>query len=87
MASLIASGTAEATSGDFTLVAGNATTLSLSGAAQPFGTASIQIKSAAATYTPIGTLNSAAPILVLSAVGTFRVVKSGSSVAFGVERD
>lgn len=87
MASLIASGTTEATSSDFTLAAGTSTTLSLSGAAQPFGTASIQIKSAAATYTPIGTLNSATPILVLSAVGTFRVIKSGSSVAFGVERD
>lgn len=92
MANLNAVSTAANTSADITLAAGASTTLSLStgttGVGVPYGaSASIQIRSAGATYMPIGVLDAGNPIKVLTAVGTFRVVKSAAAVAFGVERD
>lgn len=90
MASYIAPSVAAANGADFTLAAGNATTLSLSAASAllPLCNARIQIKSAAGTYQDIGFLDKDNPIVVLQAIGTFRVVKSDNAdLSFGVEKD
>lgn len=88
---LIASGTTATTSSDFTLAAGESTTLFLIDAA---GTdvafasqALIQIKETnSGAYFTIGRLDSNTPGQVLSAPGTFRVSRAASDVAFGVAR-
>lgn len=90
MAALNATAVTSNTSADFTLAAATSTTLSLSGTG-PLGLmcqAQVQIKSAAATYQTIAQLDSRNPMLVLAAIGTFRVVKGDNAAqAFGVERD
>jgi hypothetical protein len=91
MSTLISSQTAESTSSDFTLAAGESTTLSLTSAtteALPAeAEARIQIKSTGGTYNTIGKLDTNNRVQVLSATGTFRVFKPMSGAAFGVERD
>lgn len=90
MAELIASGTTEADSADFTLTAGTSATLYLKDAAgssvPPLSTAEVQIKSGTEYFT-VGTLNIRAPAQVLTAVGTFRVRRMASAAAFGVDKD
>lgn len=92
MANLIASGTAEAFSADFTLTAGQSTTLSLS-AAQPLVplprqvAASIQLKGSNGAYNPIGEISGQNPQTVLTAIGTFRVQAFASPIARLVDRD
>ena len=92
VAELITTGTSEAPSADFTLAAGDAATIFLKDAAGPSTTADanivakIQIKSAGAEYFDIGELNRNAVALVLSAPGTYRVLRLATSIAFGVDR-
>lgn len=90
MAELIASGTTEAASADFTLTAGGSTTLYLkdaAGSAVPYNsTALVQIKSGTEYFT-IGQLDDKNPAQVLTAIGTFRVLRLANSAAFGVDRD
>lgn len=97
MAELIASGTTEANSADFTLAAGSSTTLYLkrtSGPGLPADAeALVQIKSGTEYFT-VGRLTSAAPAQVLSATGTFRVKRmpafgahGTTPLAYGVDRD
>lgn len=92
MAALIAVGTTQVDSADFTLAAGTTTTLFLVDAvAQALLPnnldAVIQIKSAGAIYKTIGSLTSASPVLVLAAAGTFRVRKHGSVAPFGIDQN
>lgn len=90
MAELIASGTTETASADFTLTAGLSTTLYLKDAGGPTvpynSTALVQIKSGTEYFT-VGQLDDKAPAQVLTAVGTFRVLRLANSSAFGVDRD
>ena len=92
MASLIAVGTTQADSADFSLASGTSATLFLVDSVMqsllPNNLdALIQIKSAGATYKTIGSLTSANPVLVLACVGTFRVRKSASVAPFGVDQN
>lgn len=75
-----------ASSTDFTLAAGGAATLSLSGPVRPFGSAQVQ-KLIGANYITVGELTDGNPARVLSATGTFRVTKGPSQNATGVDRD
>ncbi len=90
MAELIASGTTESASADFTLAAGESATIFLKDAAgsavSPLSFAEVQIKSADAQYFTVDTLSIARPALVLTAVGTFRVLRMANSAAFGVDK-
>lgn len=89
MAELIATGTTEADSSDFTLSSGASTTLYLkdAGGLIPAScTAAIQIKSGS-LYFNVGELNGTEPVKVLSATGTFRVRKFANAATFGVDRD
>lgn len=91
MAELLASATTASTSADFTVTAGTPVTLFLKSATTETlpadGSASIQIKSAGATYYPVGVLERNTPARVIDGPGTFRVVKSTGSVAFGVDKE
>lgn len=74
-----------AQSGDFVLASAS-TTLSLSGATRPYSSAQVQ-RLVGANYVTIGELTDGNPARVLSATGTFRVVKGPSQNATGVDRD
>ena len=89
MPELIAVGTAEATSIDIPLAVGASTTLYLKSATAqlpPAATADVQIKSGLNYYT-VGQLNYQSPMQVLTAVGTFRVLRNPSATAFGVDQN
>lgn len=90
MAELIASGTAEADSADFTLTTGQNCTLFLKDAAgdtvPPFSEALVQIKSAGLEYYTVGVITGANPAQLLEAPGTYRVRKRAATVAFGVDK-
>ena len=90
MAELIAAGTTEADSADFTLAAGDQATLFLKDAAGPSvaadAIARLQIKSAAGEYFNAGHLDSFNPAKILSAPGTYRVKRLAASSAFGVDK-
>ena len=87
MAALLANGTTAASSADFSLV-GESTTLFLVAAttAIPDVAVLIEIKSAAATYHPIGVLTDETPAVVLSGPGTYRVSRQVCATAVGVDR-
>lgn len=90
MAELIAAGTTEADSADFTLASGDQATLFLKDAAGPQvagdAAAIVQIKSAAGEYFSAGVIDAAVPAKVLSAPGTYRVKRLAASAAFGVDK-
>lgn len=88
MANIIASGSTELASADFTLAAGESTTLFFTSASsdEPGGLAAkVQIKAGSA-YTTIGYLKSGEPAKQLTGPGTFRVVRLASGSAAAVER-
>lgn len=90
MSELVASGTTTANSNDFTIDAGASASLFLKSATSqvlPYDArATIQVKSADATYYDIGALTESDPMKVLQAAGTFRVVRIGASAAYGVDK-
>ncbi len=90
MAEIIATGTTQATSADFTLTDGQSTTIFFKDAlgmeVTPEANALIRIKSSTNEYYTIGTVDCANPARVLQAPGTFRVFKYASTVAYGVDR-
>jgi hypothetical protein len=89
MASILTAGTTEAASSTFTLAAGESKTLYLTDAAGPGLpqdiAADVQIASAGSEYFTIGTLTRANPAQVLTAVGTFRVLRRTCSTPVGIE--
>lgn len=85
-ASIIADGTTEANSSDFTLAAGETTTISLRGTIPTTAMVRIQCKQSDGSYTDFGTLTSQFPVVVLTAVGVFRVVRRANAASFGVDR-
>lgn len=90
MAELIASGTADANSADFTLTDGQSATLFLKTATgapvAPAAQARIQVKSGS-NYFTVGRLTQSDPMLVLRAAGTFRVQRLAHTIAFGVDKE
>lgn len=89
MAELIAVGTAQVASADFTVQAGSPVTLTLkdntnSSVIPLNSSALVQIKSGS-QYVTIGTISGKDPIKVLAASGTFRVYKNISILPFGVD--
>lgn len=91
MASFLTAGTTEAASSTFTLAAGESATLYLIDAAGPGLpediVVDIQIASSATEYFNIGVLTRERPCLVLTAVGTFRVLRKVCSTAVGVDKN
>jgi hypothetical protein len=92
MAELIASGTTEANSSDFTVSAGVPATISLFDADGVFGNdvqATVFIKSSGGVYRAVhgGALSCSRRELVIDGPGTYRVTKYASQVAFGVDKD
>ena len=92
MAELIAKGTAELASSDFTLVDGQSTTLNLKPANSTLQglasdqQASVQIKTADNGYVNVGVLTHTCPAQIVSGPGTFRVVRHSCSNSTGVDR-
>jgi hypothetical protein len=90
MASLIASGTTEA-SAEFTVTAGTPVTIFLwdaNGDAVPADArATLQLKSSGATYTTVSTMDSNNPARVIDGPGTYKLTKYASTVAFGVDKE
>lgn len=91
MAELIATGTAQADSADFTLAAGDSAVLYLKDAAGAQvganSIARVQIKSADGQYFTVGELNCREVAKVLSGAGTYRVRRLASDEAFGVDKN
>lgn len=89
MASILAAGITEAASSTFTLAAGESATIYLtddSGPGLPVdASADVQIASAGGQYFTIGTLSRDKPAQVLTAVGTFRVLRKPCSTPVGIE--
>jgi hypothetical protein len=91
MASLIASGTTQADSADFTVSAGAPSTISLHDADGVFANdvaAVIKVKSSSGVYRPVigGDLTAQRPDIVIDGPGVYRVTKYASAVAFGVDQ-
>ena len=91
MAAFLTAGTNEATSSTFTLAAGESTLLYLIDAAGPGLpediVVDIQVASSASEYFNIGVLTRQKPAQVLTAPGTFRVLRKACSTAVGVDRN
>lgn len=89
MAVHLASGTSAASSAaDFTLADGASATINLFGSAGIPGDAKavVEILASNSTYVVIGELNAGNPCVQVFGPGTFRVSKSASAVAFGVDK-
>jgi hypothetical protein len=90
MTLLIATGTADADSADFAVVAGTPATVFLKDAAGPVldtqARAAIQIKDAGGQYFTVGQLTGANPVQVIDGPGTFRVQKYAGP-SFGVDKE
>lgn len=84
--SLIANGTTELASADFSLATGESATLSLSGVPDIYSRATIQFKASDSSYVSFGELTTKAPVQVLTAVGTFRCVRRVGVASFGVDQ-
>jgi hypothetical protein len=89
---IVASGTTQANSSDFTLAAGTPATLSLFTASGVFANdmaATVFKKDSGGVYRALkgGDLTAMRPELVLDGPGEFRVTKYASVVACGVDRD
>lgn len=91
MAEIIAPTVAAATSADQVLAAGASLTLVLkpaTGAAalnQFDANIDVQAKTSGGDYLTFGALTASNPVLVLTAVGTFRLSKPASAVAYGAD--
>jgi hypothetical protein len=89
MANHIASGTTAASSAaDFTLADGAAATLNLFGAAgvPSDARATVEILASNSTYVVLGEMNAGNPAMQVFGPGTYRVSKSASAVAYGVDK-
>lgn len=90
MAELIAAQTAQADSADIALASGSSTTFLLKGGSSdvlPANSVALLQAKSGTQYVTIGQIDSANPIKVLTATGTFRVRKLATSAAVGVDRD
>lgn len=89
MAEIIAVGTVDAQSADFSLTDGQSTTLALKNTdgidSLSAAAAIVQVK-LGTLYFPIGMLTFANPCQVLAAPGAFRVIRKNAVVSFGVDR-
>jgi len=91
MPELIAASTAQVDSADITVTAGTSVTFLLKGGGGTEGmprgsSASVQAK-AGTQYVTVGVMDSENPMAVLSASGVFRVRKSASASAVGVDQN
>lgn len=86
---LLAVAAGAATSADFSVAAGASVTIALKsadGSLRQACNATIQFLNSSASYTGIGAISGDEPLKVLTAVGTYRVVKdSAGSFAYGVD--
>lgn len=91
MAEILAPTTAAANSLDQVIAAGTSLTMLLkpaTGAAplsQLSASVTISSKTSGGDYLPVASLTPGNPSVVLTAVGTFRVSKAASTVAYGVD--
>lgn len=81
---LLPNSTDAATSADFVVTVGGYVNLSSALPLHQLSNASIQIKNADATYTPVLNISGTKPLSVLLPVATYRVVKDAAPVAYGV---
>lgn len=80
---------AAATGADLTVTAAVPVTISLKtavdGGLHQFSNVTVQFKSAGGQYQDCGSVTGTNPVRVLSAVGTYRLVKAAAPVAYGVD--
>lgn len=90
MAELIATGTTDLDSAEFTLSAADSVTLSLKSATDPNvpqgAQAVICLKTSASTFLRIGFLDERTPAQVLSAPGTYKVTRRACATSYGVDK-
>lgn len=92
MAEILAAGTTELASSPFSVAAGETTTLYLkvtsANAVMPHDArAVLQLQEAGGAWQSLRQLDISNPAAVLTAVGTFRVVRQACSSAVGVDRN
>lgn len=85
-ASIIADGLTELASSDFTLAAGESTTLNLRGSPGISSRVLVQFKDSTGSYVDFGELTAQNSVRVLSGIGTYRCLRKASTVSFGVDR-
>ncbi len=87
MTAILVVGTTAASSADFTITGESTSLLLTSSAGLPSeAAATIEVKSAAGVYYPIGALSVTTPLQVLSGPGTYRVSRPDGP-SCGVDRD
>lgn len=90
MAELIATGTTDVDSSEFTLNSTDAVTLSLKSASDPNIPQGVQAvilyKTSASTFLRIGFLDERTPAQVLSAPGTYKVTRRACATSYGVDK-
>lgn len=90
MAQIIASGTTQASSSDFTITTGQPARISLFSAAGPSlpqgCVAWLQVKGSNNQYFTVDVLSTQQPALTVIAPGVYRVNKQASTTAFGVDQ-
>ena len=91
MSNILAAGTSQAASADFTVAAGTPTTVAVNTADGELPVmqayAAIQIKSAAGQYMTVGYLGRNSVALVIDGPGVFRVLRFPTPVPIGIDRD
>lgn len=90
MIEILASGTGPAQSADFVVLAGAPHTLMMIGEDPAAARIAVQIKTLAGAYQTIGFLSSidtASRARLVSAPGTYRVVRQGTGAAVSVEKE
>lgn len=90
MAELIATGTTDLDSAEFTLSASDAVTLSIKSLLNPDAPrgaeAVISLKTSSGSFLRIGKLDETNPAQVLLAPGTYKVTRRACAVSFGVDK-
>ncbi|MBL0420516.1 hypothetical protein JI739_09200 [Ramlibacter sp. AW1] len=87
MANIIASGTTEASSSEFTLTTDSANIYITGGAPGSDARALVQIKAADGTFSTVGELTKQFPAQLLTGAGTYRVTRVATATAFGVDKN
>ena len=86
---IIAQGTSEAYSAEFTLTAGDSATISLTGLTPPAVdrvSVKLQYKSSAGAWFDFAELTQIDPIRSIDAAGTFRAKRNACTTAIGVDK-
>lgn len=89
MANIIASGTSELDSSEFTLTDAQRATVFITGTADANAMAAVKIKAADGTFSTLGYLTKGQPAMIVDSAGTntYKVTRAAAGAAFGVDKN